>query len=136
MRPLAGGGPSYAKIMENVKLALEHDVRISIRVNVNRTNLSGIRAFIDEMKSRGLTEYKNFSFYFKSAFDYYLPAGKNIVRDSEIVNELVRTGSSYMEAARLDSAYSSVAGKFLLISLLMNERYSCQRIMSVMYLIF
>ncbi len=111
MRPLAGGGKSYAKIMENVKLALEHDVRISIRVNVNRTNLSGIRAFIDELKSTGLTEYKNFSFYFKSAFEYYMPSGKNIVRDSEIVNELVRTGSSYMGAVRLESAYSSVAAK-------------------------
>ena len=30
LEQVAGGGKSYAKIMENVKLALEHDARISI----------------------------------------------------------------------------------------------------------
>ena len=52
MRPLAGGGKSYAKIMENIKLALDHNITVSLRVNVNKTNISGIRLLIDELKSR------------------------------------------------------------------------------------
>ena len=57
--------------MENIKLALDHGIEISMRVNVNKTNISGIKTLIDELKPRGLTEYKNFSYYFKSAFEYF-----------------------------------------------------------------
>ncbi len=112
MRPLAGGGKSYAKIMENMRLALDHDIEISMRVNVNKTNISGIRALIDELKSRGLTGYKNFSYYFKSAFEYFHVTEENFVSDGDVVRELMRTGSDYTEAASLDSAYRSSARSF------------------------
>lgn len=109
MRPLAGGGRNYGKIIENVKLALDHDVKVSMRVNVNRTNISGIRPLIDELNAIGLTGHKNFSYYFKSAHDNYMPQNENTVHDSEVVKELISTGSNYMEAVRLDSSYSSIS---------------------------
>ena len=112
MRPLAGGGKSYAKIMQNIKLALDHDLRISMRVNVNKTNISGIRTLINLLKASGLTEYKNFSYYFKAAFDYLHVTEEDFVSDKEIVNELIRTGSDYAEAVNLDSAYIGSAGNF------------------------
>ena len=112
MRPLAGGGKSYAKIMQNIKLALDHDLRISMRVNVNKTNISGIRTLINLLKASGLTEYKNFSYYFKSAFEYFHVTEENYVNDGDVVRELIRTGSDYAEAVNLDSTYGGSAKHF------------------------
>ena len=111
MRMLAGGGGSYAKIMENIALALEHDTHVSMRINVTKTNLSGLRAIIDEVKSRGFTGHKNFSYYFKAAMDYF-HMDTNYVSDIDIVKELMRTGSSYEEAVRMNSSYKTAASNF------------------------
>lgn len=81
-------------------------------MNVSKTNISGISALIEELKSRGLTGYKNFSYYFKSAFDYFNSDGENFVNDSDILRELIRTGTDYSEAVSLESTYRGSAKSF------------------------
>ena len=48
------GVPTYDRILQNVALALEHGVDISLRVNVNGDNIGGIKALIDDLAARGL----------------------------------------------------------------------------------
>ena len=50
------GVPTYDRILQNVALALEHGVDISLRVNVNGDNIGGIKALIDDLAARGLHE--------------------------------------------------------------------------------
>ena len=85
-----------------------------MQVNVNKTNISGIRTLIDELKSRGLTKYKNFSYYFKAAFEYFHVTEDDFVSDEDIVRGLIRTGADYAEAASFDSAYIGASGSFVL----------------------
>ena len=50
------GLPTYDRILQNVALALDHGVDISLRVNVNGDNIGGIRALMDDLAARGLRE--------------------------------------------------------------------------------
>ena len=47
------GVPTYDRILQNVALALEHGVDISLRVNVNGDNIGGIKVLIDDLAARG-----------------------------------------------------------------------------------
>lgn len=72
-RPFAGGIGSYDKIMNNIGLALEHGINVSLRSNVTSKSISGIKNLMDEFKSRGFTDNSCFRYYFKAA-DYDMAA--------------------------------------------------------------
>ena len=106
-RPFAGGGSSYDKIMNNIGLALEHGIRVSVRSNITNKNISCIKALQKEFQSRGFTDSSRFSYYFKAAYDE-----ANTVSDEDILNDIIRTGKSPEEAVYLENAYSIVAIRF------------------------
>lgn len=102
-RPFAVGGSSYDKIMNNIGLALEHGINISLRSNITGRSISGIKNLMDEFKSRGFMDNSHFNYYFKAA-EYDM----STVSDEDVLNELIRIGMPTDEAIRLDSAYSFV----------------------------
>jgi len=120
------GLPTYDRILQNVELALENGIRISLRVNVGSENLSNIPALIDDLKARGFIEKEEkraaeekklretdkkaktsrgaFVYYFKATNDDNHPE-KNIT-EQDIVGELMRYGFTAEEAIELQSQYS------------------------------
>ena len=103
-RPFAEGRGSYSRIMDNIALALSHGVKISLRVNVGRSNLSSITELPEEFKKRGFTESENFSYYFKA-----VDSPDDGMTDSEVMNEILKSGVNFEEAAELESDYSVAA---------------------------
>ena len=59
----ADGSGSYAKIAANLTMALERDVAVSVRINVDRNNLSDLPAIADEIRARGWDRHPRFTAY-------------------------------------------------------------------------
>lgn len=62
-RVYADGSGSYERIARNVSMALERGVAVSIRINVDRDNLSDLPAVADEFIARGWHRHPRFSVY-------------------------------------------------------------------------
>ena len=107
-RPFAGGSGSYDKIMDNIKLALEHEIKLSVRSNVTSKSISCIKTLIDDFKARGFIDNPNFVYYFKAADD-----SVDTVTEADVLNEVIRAGISPEKAIGLESAYSSIASNFV-----------------------
>ncbi|MBR0318381.1 MAG: radical SAM protein [Spirochaetia bacterium] len=107
MRRHKSGCGTYEKILKNIELALQHDIRIKMRVNVNRDNLHRIKDLIDDIKARGLIKYKNYSYYFKAISDYDHP--ENPIQQHEIIDELLGIGFTAQEAIEHQNLYSGIA---------------------------
>ena len=123
------GRPTYDRILNNVELALQRGVAISLRVNVGRENLHGIGALVDDLKARGFigkekaraAEEKSlkgkdadaktkrgwFHYYFKAAYDD--PHPENTVSEQAIMDELMKIGFTAEEASRRERQYSQFA---------------------------
>ena len=124
------GVPTYDKILQNVKLALDHGIDISLRVNTNRDNIGGVKALIDDLTARGLhaatpeerekayreeQEAKKagkpkpkrkgfFSFYFKAVSE---PADSPTkVTEQQVMDSILAAGVPPMAAIRNQSQYS------------------------------
>ena len=124
------GVPTYDKILQNVKLALDHGVDISLRVNTNGDNIGGVKALIEDLAARGLQEatpeerekaYKEaqeakkagkpkpkrkgfFSYYFKAVSE---PADSPTkVTERQVMDAILAAGIPPLEAIRKQSQYS------------------------------
>lgn len=53
-RPRSNGGASFNDIMQNLAEACDHDIRIIIRVNVDRTNQAEAPQVLEELEKHGL----------------------------------------------------------------------------------
>lgn len=62
-RIYADGSGSFEKIAANVTLALEHDVKIELRMNVDRNNIDQLPRLADEIVARGWHESPTFMAY-------------------------------------------------------------------------
>ena len=62
-RIYADGSGTYERIAKNVDLALERGVVLSVRLNLDRSNVGFLPAIADDMVARGWTERRNFSAY-------------------------------------------------------------------------
>lgn len=110
------GLPTYDRILNNVELALQRGVRISLRVNVGRENISEIGALIEDLRVRGFIDKEKeraaeenskrgeFSYYFKATNNDSRPE-KN-VSEKDIIDELMKNDFTAMEAIELQSQYS------------------------------
>ena len=103
MRLHKSGCGTYEKIIKNIELALQHDIKIKMRVNVNRDNLHRIKELIDDITARGLMKYKNYTYYFRAISDYDHP--ENPIREHEIIDELMSIGFTAQEAIEHQSQY-------------------------------
>lgn len=59
----ADGSGSYERIAANITMALELGVEVSVRLNVDRTNLGNLPAVADEIVARDWNRYPGFSVY-------------------------------------------------------------------------
>lgn len=59
----ADGSGSYEKIAANITMALEQGVAVSIRINVDRSNLIDLPEIADEIAARGWDRHPRFSVY-------------------------------------------------------------------------
>lgn len=100
-RFFADGSGSFDKIMNNIALALERDIKINVRVNVGRLNLAYISELEHEFKSRGFTDKKNFGYYFRGVFD-----SPDSINETEILQKLIDSGHSLYDAIELENFYS------------------------------
>ena len=112
------GIPTYDKIMENVRLALERGIDIQLRVNVNRENIDGISDLIHDISARGLVpseqdkctdsegspECGRFSYYFKAVSEDLDSPTR--VSEQEVMDAIVAAGVEPYDALKLQSQYS------------------------------
>ena len=124
------GVPTYDRILQNVALALEHGIDISLRVNVNGDNIGGIKALIDDLAARGLHEVRwedrlkaakeareaeqagkprpkrkgFFSYYFKAVSEDSNSPTK--VTEQQVMDAIIAAGIPPMEAIEKQSQYS------------------------------
>ena len=115
------GLPTYGRIMDNIALALAHGVDVSLRVNVNRQNIGGIRALTEDLAARGLKESRRagteeaneagkkpekgaFSYYFKAVSE--AADSPDRVTEREVLDALLETGMRPLDAIRHQSQYS------------------------------
>ena len=119
MRLHKSGCGTYEKILKNIELALQHDIKISMRVNVTRYNLHRIKELIDDITARGLTENKNYSYYFRAIIDHNHP--ENSIQEHELTDELMSIGFTAQEAMEHQNEYSGLA--YMLQKLMKKEKY-------------
>ena len=129
------GLPTYERIMDHIRLALDHGISVSLRVNVNKENISGIKALMEDLAKRGLkapsweereravaervkaTDKKTDGGKpEKGAFNYYFKAvseaqdSPNRVTEQEIMDAILQTGMSPLDAILHQSQYSMFLG--------------------------
>lgn len=62
-------GDTFGRIAENVTLALDHGVKISIRVNIDDENIHSLPELQENILRRGWNKYKEFKFTAAAVFD-------------------------------------------------------------------
>jgi len=91
------GLPTYERIMDNVKKAYDHGIRVCLWVNTDRVRLPQIGAVLADLRARGLREVpRRFECRVRSVI---LPPGSGMnVTPEEIVEALIAAGLSPEEA--------------------------------------
>lgn len=127
------GIPTYGKIMENVRLALERGIDVQLRVNVNRENIDGISDLIQDLSARGLTpseqderadsegnsECGRFTYYFKAVSEDLDSPTR--VGEREVLDAIVATGIEPHDALKLQSQYAMAVNR--LSEMMVEGRY-------------
>ena len=121
------GVGTYERILANVELALALGIRVSLRSNIGLENIHGMKDLVDDLKARGFidkekeraaeekslretdpkakTKRGRFSYYFKAANNDFRH-DKNVVREKDVVDELIKIGFPAEEAFGHESQYS------------------------------
>lgn len=105
-RYLAGGQPTFARIVENITMALKQGIHVAVRSNVNKRNIAQLEGLMQIYQDKGWTEYPNFSYYFKSTHKCYEEPAEAIT-DVELMERL---NSIYggVEGFSFNSIYSNL----------------------------
>jgi uncharacterized protein len=110
-RHLAGGRGSYARIMENIRMALENDIPINLRINVNRENMESAMALPEEFRRLGFTEHPHFAYYFKATTACFEEDPENAITDEELFEALFAAGECTETDVRHSRVYSDMASR-------------------------
>lgn len=84
------GEATYDRIMENVKLALEQGLPITLRLNLDNENIRELGQLANEIVERGFTKYDNFKAYMYLMQDAGCLGNHNVINEAkaiEILNE-------------------------------------------------
>ena len=126
------GVPTYERILQNVALALDHGIDVSLRVNTNGENIGSIGALIKDLSAHGLTEagieereeaFREteeaekagkpkpkrkgfFSYYFKAVSENH--DSSTWVSDQQVFEAIRETGFTSVEAIPKQSQYQNV----------------------------
>lgn len=105
-RFLASGQGTYKTIIDNIDYALQHNINISVRTNVNKKNIDQMESLINLYKDYGWTGYSNFSYYFKSTMPCYEEL-EDVCSDVELFKEIKRVfGEQDINKFQFNSVYS------------------------------
>lgn len=113
------GLPTYDRIMRNVTMALGLGIDITLRVNVNRDNIGGIRMLIDDLAARGLKDTGqkesggSFSYYFRAVSE--APGSPTRVSERQVLEAVIAAGIPPMEAMEKQSRYSRLLHELLVM---------------------
>lgn len=55
-RPLLGGKPTFDKIISNLEVLIESNCKVTIRINVDRSNMNEVNYIVDELENRKILE--------------------------------------------------------------------------------
>ena len=112
-RYLAGGQGTYARIMDNIGLALRNGISIHLRINVNRSNLESATRLPEAFRERGFTEYPGFHYYFKATTACFEEDPGNTVTDEELFHVLCGRGIVTPEDVSHSRVYFDMASRVL-----------------------
>ena len=106
------GAGSFAEIARGIDCCLDRDVEVSIRLNVDRLNISTVPVLADEIISRGWDQCSRFGVYAAGVYVYPEPG----VTAGELVKRRADTFTSTWE---LDEALEALRGQ-----------HACMRVIS------
>lgn len=67
-RPLINGNNTYRKIIDNI-LSIDENIRVSLRINIDKSNIDSIGSFLDTLSYLGIKDKKNISLYYSLVRD-------------------------------------------------------------------
>lgn len=109
-RYLAGGQPTFAKIVANIDLCLENGVKLVVRSNISASNLEKVEELMTFYREKGWLENPLFDYYFKSTHKCYEANQDNIITDPELMERITRIVGEEKRFS-LNSIYSSLVNK-------------------------
>ena len=109
-RYLASGEGTFQRIIENVDIALNQGVNITLRTNINRKNIESIRSLMDFYRTKRWTSRENFSFYFKTTTRCY-ERDEDAFSDVELMSIINSDYPKETERFKLNSIYGGLARK-------------------------
>ena len=125
------GVPTYERILQNIKLALDCGVDVHLRVNTNGENIGGVKALMEDLAAHGLHEPGReevqqaaaaerdakkagkprprrkgfFSFYFKAVTE--AEDSPTRVSEQQVLDAIIAAGCTPLEAMEKQSQYSA-----------------------------
>jgi len=89
-RPFKSGRGSFSRIVRNVEVLLQEGLPITIRINVDRENISSLPNLMAYLEDCGWTLYPNFSCYIFPVTAYTDSNQTGILAEDEVLSELQR----------------------------------------------
>ena len=133
------GLPTYERIMENVRLALDHGIDISLRVNTNADNIGGVKALIEDIGKKGfkvtrhmerrevrekerkaekegrpVPKRKGFFFYYFKAVSEKIDSPTR-VSERMVLEAIIDAGIAPEDAMEMQSRYSLPMGELITV---------------------
>lgn len=87
-RFLHNGGKTFTQIVSNIDRCLHKGIRVSLRTNIDKTNIDEIEKLIDLYNEYGWTDNKLFSYYFKSLHACYEEDENKRMFDDEVMKKI------------------------------------------------
>lgn len=120
-RFLTGGQGTYETIINNIDLALNNDINIVLRTNVNTKNIESIDKLTKLYDEKGWTKNKHFSYYFKTTMKCYDKPNESL-SEIELMKKLSKMYNADISKFSFNSIYNSLYQG--LSSMLKNNSYA------------
>ena len=104
-RPVVGGGSSYARIIANIEEAIKREIKVYLRVNVDRQNIDDLSVLIDDFNARGFRDNPYCLYYFRAVEPNTSPNPALELNDIDVFEKLRELGLDEREAIERDSIF-------------------------------
>ncbi|WP_163192152.1 radical SAM/SPASM domain-containing protein [Clostridium thermarum] len=102
---------TFDKIIDNVDMCLKNGVNIVLRSNIDDTNLEESDKLISFYNSKGWTDMKNFTYYFKSVHACYVKKDKKKINDIDVLEQIKSVDRS--DRYKYGALHSLIDGCFM-----------------------
>ncbi len=100
------GCGTFDRIIENVMLAVQNKIPVTLRINVGPENLESAFSLKHILDEKGLIQSGDFSYYFRATSGEYYPGTNHGPGNLKVLDMLIKNGMSFDEAADHESDYS------------------------------